>query len=325
MTRVAVTETEYRKAEAVFTDAEGLECFPAPANEAELAASIRSAGAAHAIVGTHRYTGELYAALPKKGVLARFGVGHDSVDKAMATDAGILCTNTPGVLDDSVAEHTMALIMAAARHLPFLIDRTRRGEWPQRLGCELRNKTLAVIGCGRIGCRVAHMAAFGLGMRVVGCEVLDVNLIHVGFADVVRKFSQAVAEADFVSLHIPSTPQTYHFINAQRLGQILPRAWLINTARGAIVDEAALYDALKSGRIAGAALDVYENEPYAPVSPDKDLRRLENAIMTPHLASSTQEACNHMARRAIDNIRLAEQGQYQEMDLLNEDVLARLG
>jgi phosphoglycerate dehydrogenase-like enzyme len=324
MTKVAVTETEYRKAQGIFASADGLECFAAPAAEAELASMIRASGARHAIVGTNRYTGDLYSSLPKGGVVARFGVGHDSIDKALATENSVLCTNTPGVLDDSVAEHTMALIMAAARHVPLLINQTRAGQWPQKLGRELRNKTLAIIGCGRIGCRVAHMAAFGLGMRVIGCEVLDVNLVHVGFADMVRKFSQAVSEADFVSLHIPSTPHTHHFINAQRLSQIPSGAWLINTARGALVDESSLYDALVQKRIAGAALDVFETEPYAPIAPERDLRTLDSVIMTPHVASSTQEACNHMARRAVDNIRLAELGQYQEMDLLNEDVLERL-
>jgi phosphoglycerate dehydrogenase-like enzyme len=324
MSRVAVTQVEYDKAWAVFAAAEGLECFSAPAGEVELASAIRSAGARHAIVGTKKYTGDLYAALPRGGVLARFGVGHDSIDKVLATEAGILVTNTPGVLDDSVAEHTLALILAAARRIPFLTSRTKAGGWPQQLGYELRNKTLAVIGCGHIGCRVAHMASFGLAMRVIGCEVLDVNLFHVGFTDVVRKFSQAVSEADFVSLHIPSTPQTHHFINRQRLEQLPSKAWLINTARGAVVDEAALFDALREGRIAGAALDVFETEPYLPVSLDKDLRTLENVIMTPHIASSTQEACNHMAKRAIENIRLAERGQYMEMDLLNEEVLAGL-
>jgi len=323
MIKVAVTETEYHKGRSVFETAEGVHCFAAPTDEEGLARAVRSAGARHAVVGTGRYADDLYRALPKGGVIARFGVGHDNIDKTRATEAGLLCTNTPGVLDDSVAEHTVALMLAAARHLPLLTTRTKAGDWVQPLGRELRGKTLAVIGCGRIGCRVAHIAAFGLGMRVIGCDVLEMNLPHVGFADVVRKFSRAVGQADFVTLHIPGTPQTHHFLDQQRLEQMPSNAWLINTARGAVVDEVALYDALCQRRIAGAALDVFGVEPYAPISPDKDLRTLDNVIMTPHVASSTQEACDAMARRALENILLAERGQYQEMDLLNEEVLSR--
>ncbi len=324
MSKVAVTESSYKKAQSVFSSAEGLECFSAPEEEIALSEAIRTQGAKHTIVGVERYSGELYKALPRGGVLARFGVGHDNVDKALATDAGLLCTNTPGVLDDSVAEHTIALILAAARHIPLMSGQTKLGEWKVQLGSQLRGRTLAVIGCGRIGCRVASIASFGLGMRVVGCEVLDVNLVHFGFANVYPKFWQAAEDADFVSLHIPNLPQTRGYLNHLRIEQMAKKAWLINTARGAVVEEDALYDALAERRIAGAGLDVFVNEPYRPVTPGKDLRTLENVIMTPHVASSTQEASNAMAERALANIRAAEEADYERMDLLNDEVLAKL-
>jgi phosphoglycerate dehydrogenase-like enzyme len=195
------------------------------------------------------------------------------------------------------------------------------------VGSELSGKTLAVIGCGPIGRKVAFIAARGLGMRVIGCETAAVDVESMkrdlGFAEIVSDFAAAVRAADFVSLHIPSTPATRHFLNAARLAAMPVRAWLINTARGAVVDEIALYNALAAGRIAGAALDVFEAEPYRPAAPDKDLRTLDRVVMTPHVGSSTQEACNRMAEQALRNIRFAEAGQTDRMDLLNPGVLKR--
>lgn len=330
MLKILVTELEFRKAEAVFRGAtqEGLLCLSAPAEETALASAVRSSGARHVIVGVERYSGPLYDALPAGGVIARFGVGHDGVDKGRATARGLLCTNTPGALDDSVAEHALNLILAAARGTVRVASDLRAGRWAPEVGCELRGKTLAVIGCGAIGRRVAGMASRGFGMNVIGCEIAEVNVVELqrnfGFALIVREFETAVREADFVSLHIPSVPETRHFMNAERLACLPDRAWLINTARGALVDEVALYDALVSGQLAGAALDVFEREPYEPVAPDKDLRALPNVILTPHIGSSTREACERMARRALQNIRLAEAGRFAEMDLLNREVLTRL-
>ncbi|MDW8309753.1 MAG: NAD(P)-dependent oxidoreductase [Verrucomicrobiales bacterium] len=330
MVKVLVTELEFRKAEAVFRHAaqEGLHCQSAPAEERALASAVRSSGARHVVLGVERYTGPLYEALPSGGVIARFGVGHDGLDKELATARGLLCTNTPGALDDSVAEHALNLILAAARHTVPVAAEMRAGCWAPRVGCELRGKTLAIIGCGAIGRRVAGMACRGFGMNVLGCDIAPLNVPELqrdfGFALVVRDFETAVREADFVSLHIPSVPATHHFMNAARLACLPARAWLINTARGALVDEAALHDALTSGQLAGAALDVFEREPYEPVAADKDLRALPNVILTPHVGSSTREACERMARRALQNIRLAEAGRFGEMDLLNRDVLARL-
>ncbi len=325
--QIAITHLEYSKARRVFdaAAAEGLVCLPAPAAEESLARFIREHEAGHAIVGVDRYAGPLYDALPRGGVLARFGVGHDGIDKDRATSNGILCTNTPGVLDDSVAEMTIGLILAAARHLPTVAAATRAGHWGPVVGTELHGRTLAVIGCGAIGRRVARMAAHGFGMRVLGCEVGPVDpgqlRADYGFAEIHAEFADAVATADYVTLHIPSIPDTRHFMARTRLDRMQPHAWLINTARGALVCEADLYDVLVAGRIAGAALDVFENEPYRPVAPGKDLRQLARAIMTPHVGSSTQTACERMAGRALENIRLANARQFPKMDLLNPAVL----
>lgn len=311
MHRIAVTELEYRKAQAVFEEAcaDGLVCFPAPAAEAELAAFVREHAIRNVIIGVEPYRGALYEALPPGGVIARFGVGMDGVDQAKATAYGLVCTNTPGVLDDSVAEFALGLMLSAARHIPVTSAGVEAGLWKPRVGCELRNRTLAVIGCGAIGRRVARCAAFGFGMRVIGCDSAPVDATALctewGFARIVAEFAEAVATADFVSLHIPSIPATHHFMNADRLAMLPRQAILVNTARGAVVDETALYDAVATGHLAGAALDVFDREPYVPVSPAKDLRTQSGILMTPHIGSSTAEACARMATAALCNIRRA--------------------
>src|SRR5262245_51663538 len=166
--RVLVTELEYRKAEDTFAAEPDLECIAAPDGEADLALAIAKTQAAHVVVGARPYTNALYAALPAGGVIARFGVGHDGIDKAQATAAGLLCTNTPGVLNTSVAEHTMLLILAAARSVVAMAANMSRHEWRPAAGIELRGRSLAIVGCGGIGRDVARIASLGYGMRVVG-------------------------------------------------------------------------------------------------------------------------------------------------------------
>lgn len=317
---VAVTELEYRKAERVFQGAAGLECVPVPVSEPELADAIRKAGARHAIVGAQPYRDELYRSLSRGAVLARFGVGHDGIDKARATAAGILCTNTPGVLDQSVAEHTVLLIGAAARQLVPMVSAMQSLQWAARGGVELHGKTLAVIGAGPIGRAVARIAAHGYGMRVLGVDV-EARSATDGFESIGDSFDEAVAAADFVSLHIPASAENARFLNASRISRMRPESWLINTARGAVVDENDLFDALSNGRLAGAALDVFEKEPYVPTDPKRDLRTLPNVILTPHVGSNTKEANDRMAARALRNVSLAEARDFAGLDLLNRDVL----
>ena len=320
---VLVTESEYRKAEACFVSSSRLECRRAPGREADLVSAIREARASHVVVGPQAYAGALYEALPAGGVIARFGVGHDGIDKARATKAGLLCTNTPGVLNQSVAEHTMLLMAAGARAFVGAATSVAHGEWASVPGVELHGKTLAIIGCGAIGRSVARIASLGYGMRVAGCSRPDLpapaTLDH--FHLVTNDFATAVHEADFVSLHMTASRENAHFINRVRLASLGARTWLINTARGSIVDEGALFDALVSGRLAGAALDVFASEPYAPAAGNGDLRSLANVILTPHIGSNTLEANRRMAEAALHNIALAEARAFTQMDLLNPEVL----
>jgi lactate dehydrogenase-like 2-hydroxyacid dehydrogenase len=328
MSTIIVTEKEYRKAEAVFTEVEGFQCIAAGNSEEAVAEAVRAHGARHVIVGVEPYSGPLYEALPAGGVIARFGGGHDGIDKIRAAKAGLLCTNTPGVLTDSVAELTMAMLLMAARGVVKLANVCKAEEWPVALGQELAGKTLAVIGCGAIGRRAAQIAAFGFRMRVVGCEKHLADEAQFkktyGFNALSADFGETVRGADYVSLHLPGGAETYHFINADRLRLLGKQAWLINTSRGSVVDEKALYAALAGRALGGAVLDVFEREPYNPVSSECDLRRLENVIMLPHHGSSTREAAERMAQRCLTNIRNAEAGGYGKMDLLNPIIVEKL-
>jgi phosphoglycerate dehydrogenase-like enzyme len=321
---VAVTEAEYQRAERTYLSESRVRVVVAPAAEEPLAAAIRASGARHAIVGGKPYVGALYAALPRGGVLARFGVGHDGIDKAAATAAGVLCTNTPSVLDQSVAEFTMSLITGAARRVPTMDAAMRAGSWTPLEGIELAGKTLVVVGCGRIGRAVARIAGKGFGMRVVGLARSLAQAAPTGdadFVEVTTDLAHAFGMADFVTLHMPSAPENRHYINAKTLALLPSRAWLVNTARGAVLDEIALYDALTSQRLAGAALDVFEREPYEPARADADLRTLPNVVLAPHVGSHTAEANHRMASRALQNVVRGEAKDYRGLDLLNPDVL----
>ncbi|MDD5598886.1 MAG: NAD(P)-dependent oxidoreductase, partial [Victivallaceae bacterium] len=300
MIKVAVTDLEYNKAVNIFKNVDGLKCMCAPTPENELAEFIKDNNISHVIVGVNKYWNELYNALPKSGVISRFGVGHDGIDKKLAAEKGLFCTNTPGVLDDSVAECAIGLILAAARHLVICAESNKNLIWKNRVGQELSTKKLAIIGCGNIGQKVAKIASSGFGMNVIGYDIkaIENNVFNEFYGD----FTTAVSNADFVSVHIPDIPATKDFINAERLAQIPAKAVLINTARGNVVDENALYDVLVKRKLSGAALDVFKSEPYIPQHPDKDLRTLENVIMTPHIGSSTLEACERMAKCALQNI-----------------------
>jgi len=323
---VLVTESEYRKAEPSFLSAPGLACRRAPDDEADLAAALGETPATYVIVGPRPYAGPLYDALPQGGVIARFGVGHDNIDKRKATAAGLLCTNTPGVLNQSVAEHTMLLVAAAARPLLSTSANMTRHVWDPAPGVELQGKTLAIVGCGGIGCAVARIAALGYGMRVVGCSRPGLPppaaLEHVDV--ITNDFAIAARQADFVSLHMTASRENVHFIDRARLAHLGERTWLINTSRGSIVDEVALFEALSGRRLAGAALDVFEREPYVPAAGGGDLRSFPNVILTPHIGSNTGAANRRMAQRALQNVALAEARAFAQMDLLNPEVLTTM-
>ena len=324
---VLVTAPEFRRGQAVFESSREFECVAVAPDEDRLAGAVRETGARFVVVGPKVYAGALYDVLPRGGLLARFGVGHESVDKARATRGGILCTNTPHVLHQSVAELTLFMIGAAARHVVTEAEATKAGRWAPLEGVELAGRTLAVVGCGEIGRAVARIARAGFGMRVVGYARraaharAEAQRDGAAFDAIGDDFGEAVRDADFVSLHVPGSPENARFIDRERIEQMAARAWLINTARGAVVDEEALYDALVSRRLAGAALDVFEREPYQPAEGSRDFRALPNVLLLPHVGSHTAEANRRMAERALLNVRLVHAGELDRLDLLNPEVL----
>jgi len=317
---VLVTETEYRRAESTFASTAGFDCRAVPSSEQDLSDAVERLGARAVVVGSTVYRERLYNALGNGGVIARFGVGFDSIDRARATAAGVLCTNTPDVLQQSVAELTMTMIGMAARHVLVVATAMKAGRWSPREGAELEGKTLALIGSGAIARAVARIASAGFGMRVVGYSRTE-RPAPEHFAAITTSFADAVGGADFISLHIPASAENARFLDAARLSLLPPHAWVVNTARGAVVDEPALFDALSGGRLAGAAFDVFEREPYQPADPSRDLRSLENVILVPHIGSNTVEANRRMALRALRNVQLAHAGDLAAMDLINRDVL----
>ena len=337
---VLVTHGEYDKGKATFEAAasQGLRCVACPSAEAELAASVQSQNANAVIVGVVRYGDALYEALPKRGVIARFGVGHDGIDKDKATARGILVTNTPGVLNTAVAEHALWLIGGVAKRLSSLDKAMKAGLWEPVTGTELAGKTLAVVGLGGVGREVAKIAGLGFGMNVVACDLAPKDMLPttlgladwaevahtIGLSDYTTDVAQALAQADVVSVHIALTPETADFFDAEMFARIKPGAIFVNTSRGGVVDEAALFAALKEGRLAGAGLDVFGAEPYKPAVEGQDLRKLPNVVLTPHVASNTHEANARMARAALQNVADGLAGRYDALSLVNPEVLDAL-
>lgn len=323
---IVVTEPEYIKAKAFFDQLRDLSVVVTAPAEKALAAGIRDHEAQAAILGVECYTRGLYAALPRGGVISRFGVGYDGIDLEKATAAGLLVTNTPGVLEDAVAEHALALMLGLYRNLARFVLDMAAGAWSPRPGLELRGRTLAVIGCGTIGRRVARIARQGFGMHVVAMDTrsLDADELHRvwGIESLTASFDEAVQAADVISLHVPSNAATRHLVCARTLSAMPASAVLVNTSRGAVVDENALFDALAAGRLGGAALDVFEVEPYAPRDPERDLRTLPNVLLTPHVSSGTVEACARVAAASVDNVRSGLAADYAALSLLNPEVLS---
>ena len=220
-------------------------------------------------------------------VIARAGAGVDNIDVASATRAGILVVNAPSGNTIAAAEHTMAMMLALARHVPQADQAVKAGRWERSrfLGTELRDKVLGVVGLGNIGIEVARRAQ-AFGMRVIATDPVLSQERATQLSVRLVSFEQLMAEADFVTLHVPMTAATRHLVDARALASAKPGVRLLNVARGGIVDEAALNDALESGKVAGAALDVFEREPPG----DSPLLKLPQVITTPHLGASTEEA-----------------------------------
>ncbi len=243
-------------------------------------------------------------AKPRTRIIAHFGVGYDNIDIDAARALGIAVTNTPGVLTEDTADFAVALLLASARRASEGERELRAGEWTgwrptHLLGTRLSGKTLGLVGFGRIGQAVAVRARQGFGMRVLAWSRSLTDEIAARHGVVkVTDLDMLLHASDFVSLHVPGTPETRHLIDEARLRRMRPSAHLINTARGSVVDQPALIAALTEGRLAGAALDVFEDEPIVP----PELLALPNVAAFPHQASATVESRTAMGMLAIDNL-----------------------
>lgn len=242
------------------------------------------------------------------GLKARHGIGVDNIDIEAAAERGIFVTNVPESNINSVAEHTVGMMITLAHHIQKADKEIRKGRYEVRhqfIGTELAGKTLGLIGFGRIGRLVAKKCAGGMDMKVLVYDpyVKEIDMEGVTWVDSVDAI---LTQSDFVSLHLPYLPELHHFINKEALEKMKPTAYLLNCARGGLVDEQALYQAIKSGEIAGAGLDVFEEEP-APVQ--HILWELDQVIVTPHMAAHTEEAMIRMAVGAADEIIAVLKGQ----------------
>ena len=254
-------------------------------------------------------------------VFANYAVGFNNVDVAAATERGILVTNTPGVLTDTTADMAWALIFAAGRRIVEADRFTRAGRfegWGPMLflGQDITGATLGIVGPGRIGTAVAQRAK-GFGMRVLISGPNPSEEI-LGIADAEVSLDELLRESDFVSIHVPLVEETHHLIGERELGLMKSTAYLINTSRGPVVDEKALVTALRDGVIAGAGLDVFEDEPaLAP-----GLADLENVVIAPHIASATNATRSKMATMAAENLLAGLRGETPP-NLVNPDALAK--
>jgi D-3-phosphoglycerate dehydrogenase / 2-oxoglutarate reductase len=233
-----------------------------------------------------KVTAAIIEAAPHLRVIARAGTGVDNVDVAAASARGIIVMNAPGANSVSVAELAMGLILAMARHLPAADAAMKQGKWEKKkfLGEEVREKTLGLAGLGRIGQEVARRAA-AFGMRLVAHDPFVSNAVAAHLGVELVSLDEVFARSDYVSLHLPSTPQTRHLVNAERLAKARKGIRIVNTARGDLIDEKALADAIEAGQVAGAALDVFEKEPTV----DHRLQMLPQVVASPHIAASTRE------------------------------------
>ena len=310
MVKVLITSQSFRRAspehEARVAEA-GCEIvhgpFPRAATEEELLTLVGDIDGV--LAGTDAFTRRVLEAAPRLKVIARIGVGYDAIDLAAAEALGIWATVTPGTNEHSVADGALALILALGRKLFQAAESTRAGKWDRPMGLELRGQVLGLIGFGRIGRQVALRArAFGMealiydvfqdaaAARELGCRYVSLEAL--------------LGAADFVSLHAPATPETTDIVNARTLALMKPTAYLINTARGELIDEDALYEALTTGRVAGAGLDVFKQEPPDPSNP---LLTLPNVIALPHIAGVTLQAAENMSALAAENLLVALEGK----------------
>jgi D-3-phosphoglycerate dehydrogenase len=280
----------------------GLELIVPPVNERlEAEAILQHAGQFDgAICGDDRFTAEVLAACaPRLKVVSKWGTGIDSIDRDAAKKLGIQVRNTLGAFTDPVADSVMTYVLEFARQTPWLDKELKAGNWAKLPGRSLAECTLGVIGVGRIGQAVLRRAK-PFGMRLLGNDIVEISKEFVSEVNVqIVDLDLLLAQSDFVSLNCDLNPTSQHLIDSGALAKMKSDAVLINTARGPLVDEAALIDALQTGKLAGAGLDVFE---YEPLPPDSPLLKMDNVLLAPHNSNSSPEAWERVHWNTIRNL-----------------------
>jgi glyoxylate reductase len=265
---------------------------------------------------------EVFDAAPKLKMIAQLAVGFDNVDVQEATKRGIYVSNTPEVLTDTTADFAWTLLMALARRVVEADKYLRMGKWkvgwhPAMLqGRDVYGATMGIVGAGRIGYAVAKRAT-GFSMKILFYDVIPRPEMEKDFGAKKVGLDELLKQSDFVSVHVPLMKETHHLINAEKLRLMKKTAYLINNSRGPVVDEKALYEALNEGRIAGAGLDVFEQEPTSLANP---LLKLDNVVVAPHISSASYETRSKMAEMVADNLIAFFEGK-KPPNLINPDVL----
>jgi phosphoglycerate dehydrogenase-like enzyme len=290
----------------------------APTREEHLALMKDAVGV---IAGSEPYPRDVLEALPDLRVISRNGIGYDAIDLEAATDLGVIVTYVPDAMVDAVADVTLGLLIAAARRIPEFDAGMKRGEWPRQIAYDVSGRSLGLIGTGRIGMAVARRAR-AFRMRLIGFDPNPNPLFVESLGGDYLSLEELLEVADFVSLHVPATPGTNGMIGAEQLARMKPTAFLINAARGSLVDPAALLQALREGRLAGAALDVHEQEPPLPGSAAAELVQLTSVVALPHVASFTPVTVAKMGRAALANLMTVLNGS-RPQHVANPEVFER--
>ena len=263
------------------------------------------------IAGSDPLSRRVLERCPRLKVISRPGVGYDAIDVKAARELGVRVATTPGTNERAVADHAFALILGLARAIVRHDRKTREGNWIRPVSADVGRKVLGIIGLGAIGRQVA-LRGRGFDMQVLAYEIFP-NLEFVKEHGVeLTTLEDLLRRADFVTLHTPSTPDTYHVMNEQRLRMMKSTAYLVNTARGPLIDERALLKALREGWIAGSGLDVFEKEPPG----DSPFFDLDNVIVSPHIAGITDDACRAMAEMALQSVVLVLDGKDPVFEVL---------
>jgi D-3-phosphoglycerate dehydrogenase len=270
------------------------------------------------IVAFHPIGATVMDAAPRLRIIAKHGVGVDNIDIATATARGIVVTTAPSANDQAVADLTLALLLSLLRRIPEANASVKAGRWERFLGCGLSGKVMGILGLGRIGQNVARRAR-GFGVELIGADPCwpDEAARDIGIRRVAP--NELFAQADIISLHAPLTPETTGLIGEAAIAAMKPGVWIVNTSRGKVVDEKAMYEALKSGHVAGYATDVFEIEPPA----GNLLLALPNVVATPHMGTHTRESLKLMGDRVADAVLRVFRGERPEF-VVNPEVYDRL-